>query len=230
MHGNDGTSSGSGILTALQKSILEMLSREDPSLFLTGGSALGEFYLHHRRSQDLHLFTTDEQAFAHSERLVTHVARKLDLTASILRTGAGFRRFLLEKGGEQIVLDIVHDTVPQIDPGKGVLDGIQVDTFREIAVNKVCALLSRSEVKDLVDLYFISRKGLDPVDLLPLGGRKDGGLTPAALAYSLSRIPLDSLPADMVVAVSREEVSAFRDGLVDRLTELAVPGRRKPAP
>lgn len=39
-----------------------------------------------------------------------------------------------------------------IDPEKTAFGAVRVDTLREIAANKICTLLSRSEIKDLVDL------------------------------------------------------------------------------
>ena len=38
---------------------------------------------------------------------------------------------------------------------------VRVDTLREIAANKICTLLSRSEIKDLVDLEALISAGID---------------------------------------------------------------------
>jgi len=49
-----------GIITKLQKEILFIFSKLADSriFYLTGGTALAEFYLGHRKSFDLDLFTT----------------------------------------------------------------------------------------------------------------------------------------------------------------------------
>lgn len=54
---------GKGILTPLQKEVLGILGQmQDISgFYLTGGTALAEFYLGHRQSFDLDLFTTEER-------------------------------------------------------------------------------------------------------------------------------------------------------------------------
>jgi len=50
-----------GIITELQKEILKAFSRipDSSAFYLTGGTALAEFYLAHRKSYDLDLFTTE---------------------------------------------------------------------------------------------------------------------------------------------------------------------------
>lgn len=53
-----------GLLSPLQKRILASLS-QIPDLiqfYLTGGTALAEFYLGHRKSFDLDIFTGEESA------------------------------------------------------------------------------------------------------------------------------------------------------------------------
>ena len=56
---------GKGIITDLQRKILLVFSEIPGSemFYLTDGTALAEFYLAHRRSYDLDLFTT-EKGFA----------------------------------------------------------------------------------------------------------------------------------------------------------------------
>ena len=83
------------VLTRLQR---EFLSRffSQPSgqaFYLTGGVALSEFYLHHRLSQDLDLFTQSPQAFEASEN---------DLVAAAREIGAGVIRFHPPKPGDNL--------------------------------------------------------------------------------------------------------------------------------
>jgi hypothetical protein len=204
--------------------VLDRVSRDLPGFFLTGGSALGAFHLRHRTSLDLDLFTPDAHEFGIVDTVVAGAAADLGLSAKSLRTATGFRRILFEGDGEQVVVDFVLDLAPAVDPSKDVVGGLRVDTLREIAVNKLCALLGRSETKDLVDLLFIARAGVDPLGLIPLAARKDGGLTPGALAYSLTSVPLDRLPQGLVVPLDGAELREFRDRLAEALSRLAHPG------
>ena len=56
-----------GIISELQKGILNIFSNiADSKLFyLTGGTALAEFYLAHRKSFDLDIFTTEKELVLH---------------------------------------------------------------------------------------------------------------------------------------------------------------------
>lgn len=47
------------------------------------------------------------------------------------------------------------ERIPQIDEKKNEFDGVRVDTIREIMVNKICALIHRCELKDVLDLYYL---------------------------------------------------------------------------
>ena len=53
------------ILTPVQEEFLHAFfaGAAGQQFFLTGGTALAEFYLHHRFSEDIDLFTLDEEAF-----------------------------------------------------------------------------------------------------------------------------------------------------------------------
>jgi len=216
-------SKGRGILSDLQRLLLDRLQKDLPDFYLTGGSALGEFYLGHRVSQDLDLFTTRLNAFDSADVVVRNVALEFALEVSVLRSGTGFRRYLLTRGEEQLVLDVVHETVEQLDQEKPVIEGLRVDTVREITANKLCAVVGRSELKDLIDLYFIEKTGVNLLDLLNDAQRKDGGLTPATLAYTLSQISTSGRLQGLLIPVSKEDLTRFRDRLVDALTRMAFP-------
>ena len=64
--------------------------------------------------------------------------------------------------------------------------------------------------------------GLSLTDALAAGERKDGGLTPAQLAWVLSQITIGddtTLPG----GVAPPELREYLDGLIERLTRLAHP-------
>ncbi len=142
------------------------------------------------------------------------------------RTWPGFRRMRVQHGEESTLVDIVHDTVAQLVPlnSKPFIMHHRVDAIEEITANKLCAILGRSDVKDLVDLFFISRLGIDVLVFLPEASRKDAGMDPSTLAWVLSGIGLDLSSLDLVRPLSVQELGAFRDTLVERLLKLAWPG------
>lgn len=105
-----------------------------------------------------------------------------------LQTSPDFRRLLLRRGESAIVVDLVHEYVFQIDRVKRVVNGIRLDTPEEIFANKLCALLSRSEVRDLVDVRALEMAGHSIDSAIDAATKKDSGFTPAQLAWVLSEI------------------------------------------
>ena len=50
-------------LYSLQDKVLHLLSGKLGGFYLTGGTALGRFYLNHRYSEDLYFFTNNSESF-----------------------------------------------------------------------------------------------------------------------------------------------------------------------
>jgi predicted nucleotidyltransferase component of viral defense system len=209
-------------LNRLQRDLLEAFFAREQRFFLTGGAALVGFYLHHRQTLDLDLFTTEDH-LEDGEAALFDAAQELGATVERMRTSTSFRRFLVGRGNESVVVDIVRDLAPQIDIEKPVRDGIRIDSPREIMANKLCTLLSRGELRDLVDVMALEKAGHRVEEHLELAARKDAGLTPAQLAWVLSQLEIGedaSPPGD----VSPEDLREYLDDLVRRLSEAAYPG------
>jgi predicted nucleotidyltransferase component of viral defense system len=208
-------------LTELQEEILRHFFDRRDEFFLTGGAALVGFHLHHRVTHDLDFFTADD-AIDEGERTLRDIAGSLSLDIETLRRSPDFRRFLLQGRSEGVVIDLVKDVSPQVLP-KMSFGRIVVDSPREILANKLCALLSRVEVRDLVDVARLEEAGLDATTVLPLAAQKDAGLTAGQLAWVLSAFPIgDTTASDY--GMSQKELLDFRDSLISRLTAAAFPG------
>jgi hypothetical protein len=68
----------------------------------------------------------------------------------------------------------------------------------EILANKLTALVDRAEERDLVDVMFLERAGYSLENALAAALAKDGGCTPATIAWLLSEVSIPdgiSLPA-----------------------------------
>lgn len=207
-------------LTGLQDLILRHFFARRDEFFLTGGAALARFHLRHRVTHDLDLFTT-KGVLDEGERTLHEIAASLSLDIETLRRSPHFRRFLVRGPAEAVVVDLVNDLAPQLRE-KIVLEGIVVDSAEEILANKLCALLSRIEIRDLVDVAKLEEAGLDPIAAVNLARLKDGGMSPSQLAWVLSTFPI---PADVesTFGISRDELDAFRRSLIQRLTAAAFP-------
>lgn len=208
-------------LDSFQRGVLDAFFRRESRFFLTGGAALAGFHLGHRETKDLDLFTT-EDLLEEGVAALRETAGELAASVEAIRTAPDFRRFLLRRGTESVIVDLVRDKAPQLFTEKPVIGTVRVDPVEEILANKLCALLSRGEVRDLVDVRAIELAGLRVEDLLGPAARKDGGLTPGQLAWVLSQIEIgeDALPPG---GVTPGELRAYLRDLERRLTALALP-------
>ena len=146
--------------TKEQKIILDLISKTEAltkDFYFTGGTALSEFYLHHRYSDDLDFFTD----------------KKLDqqLIFTLMSEWGDTHHFRFTSRFVQVVyrfeLTFPNKTLLKVDFGyfpykrleKGIrYQNLPVDSQRDIATNKITTINQRTEVKDFVDLYFLLKK------------------------------------------------------------------------
>jgi len=209
-------------LTALQDEILRRFFAGRREFFLTGGAALVGFHLHHRETHDLDLFSAAASSIEDAERTLVQIAQELGMGLETLRRSPSFLRLLMKGNEEGLVIDVVHDETPQLYE-KVLFGTIIVDSLAEILANKLCTLLSRVEVRDLVDVATLAKAGFDPIAAIPAASQKDGGMTASQLAWVLSSFPIP-LDESLLHGVPRQELLEFRDHLVAKLTALAFPG------
>lgn len=214
----------SNACTPLKRDFLRAWFAQERRFFLTGGSALGLFYLDHRRSYDLDLFTCEEVEGKEVQSLVQRTAAQIGAECAALRSAPDFHRFRLTRGEEREVIDVVVDRAPQLDAEKMDFEGIRVDTVREIIANKLTTLLSRTELKDVVDLYFLEKAGHDLLAAFPDARAKDGGWEPAVVSMLLDDLRVTELPAWMIKELAPSDLAAFLHRLRLAIAAQALPG------
>lgn len=212
------------LLSPFQRQLLEAFFRHERRFFLTGGAALAGFHLGHRRTQDLDFFVNsdDPEILTEAEGALERAATELGCTVESTRTAPNFRRRLVKRTDESVIVDLVRDVIPPLAE-KVVVSGIVVDSPREILANKLCTLLSRSELRDLVDVRALEQSGLSIEAALSDASRKDAGLTAATLLEVLSQITIGP-DATLPGAVPADEMNEWIEDLRHRLRRLAWPG------
>ncbi len=140
---------GKKTLNNLQNDFLREFFGRENDFYLTGDAALVGFYLGHLETHDLDLFTLENDTGS-GFRLVNEAAKELNASVEPIQTSSDFRHLLIKRNDEAIVVDLEREYVFQISKEKPVINGIRVDSPEEIFANKLCALLSRSEIRDLV--------------------------------------------------------------------------------
>jgi Nucleotidyl transferase AbiEii toxin, Type IV TA system len=173
--------------------------------------------LKHRQTEDLDLFTTDDGGMSESDRRVRGTAAEIGATVESVQSHPDFKRYLVRTEAESAIVDVVRDRAPQLYP-KVARDGILTDTVEEIVANKLCALVGRSEVRDLVDLYFLERAGYPAERFVGDAARKDAGVTAATIAWLLSGL---AIPATLPAGLESDTLGAFARNLEERMRRLA---------
>ena len=208
-------------LTTLQADLLEAFFRHEDRFYLTGGGALAGYHLGHRETHDLDLFAL-APIMDDGVRALRQAAADVGASWEEVLTAPEFRRVLLSREQESVIVDLVIEHAEQVQPEKPSHGRVRVDPAEEIFANKLCALLGRSEVRDLVDVRALDQLGLSLSDALAAGQRKDGGLTPGQLAWVLSQIAIEDA-AELPGGVSPGELRDYLRFLVGELARLAHP-------
>lgn len=214
--------SSSDRLTLLQRELLEAFFAREQGFYLTGGAALAGFYLRHRETTDLDLFADRSDDFDRGTPILRDAAASLGAEVVVRQDAPGFRRFVVSRGSDAVLVDLVWERVPPVHAQKLTIRGIRIDPIEEILVNKLTAVVSRVEERDLVDLLKLEQAGYRVESALAGALQKDGGCTPAALAWVLSQVAVPdgaSLPA----GVSPAELRAYLVDLKTRLLKASAP-------
>jgi predicted nucleotidyltransferase component of viral defense system len=223
------------ILTPLQHKVLTSFFQNDlgrRGYYLTGGTALAEFYLHHRHSDDLDFFTRKQDRLDQDFRYFLDLIPSLGLTiSSNTMSGEYLKLFVRIEGSnqEELKIEFARD-VPALMAQSIVRDGMVIDSFEDIAINKICAVLSRqpSEPKDFYDLYFILKESQFTLDYLISRAREkealldteDGVLLFAANLLSVQNLKLmRELEPKIIKPVSAEELHDFLFPLATELSQ-----------
>jgi Nucleotidyl transferase AbiEii toxin, Type IV TA system len=189
---------------------------------LAGGAALAGAYLGHRTTGDIDLFFHDAEPMRQLVVALSEVARRAGMKSEILRDARELVRARVSFSDRATELDLVYEPLEDVEPPPPPLEGIVVESLADLRAAKITCILSRSEPRDLVDLYFLDKAGHAPENDLGHALRKDAGIDPGVLAWLLSSFPMEPLPS-MLLPLSAEELRRFRDALAERLRRIAIP-------
>lgn len=170
-----------------QRRILFRLFNHEPikqNFFLTGGTALSVFYLHHRHSKDIDLFSVIQPEFDRIEAWTKNEWPK-GFTTLVKEP------YILSVYLNEIKVDFVHDRLSFNDKKIKYQtkddNFILIDTLRNLASNKFCTLTSRHEPKDFIDFYFINKMKLLDIDSIYKDARLKEGMfdDPPMVSYQV---------------------------------------------
>lgn len=149
------------ILTNHQKVILDEVSRNDffrKKFYFTGGTALSEFYLHHRYSEDLDFFTEDVLDTRYLFQWLKLLSVKYHFSFKTKSPFPSLYQCLLRFSPQyELKVDFSKYYGKRVEKGLRY-NGFAVDSLLDIAINKIATIQQRATVKDFVDYYFLLKK------------------------------------------------------------------------
>jgi len=205
---------GKGILSEIQKRVLGSFQKNpDASYFyLTGGTALAEFYLGHRKSYDLDLFTAEAGLILPFSGIVAEGLKRDGLSVTTIRRFSSFAEFEAAYENENTKIQLAYDSPFRFEEPVDSELGIKINDYKDIIVDKLLALFGRAEPRDAVDLFFILRKETIE-DLTELAANKDPGFDLYWMAVALRKVKdfpdeITRWPVEMLVEVNARELKA----------------------
>ncbi len=153
---------GKTILTPKQLNFLELaasVSGITKRFYLTGGTALAEFYLQHRLSEDIDLFCEDSEVQVDAvESFLKKIGPRLGFKKIARSQFLGlFSYVLVFDDGEKLKVDFNYYPFPRIAKGKKFKQ-LEIDSLYDISANKVHTIFMKPRSRDYVDLYFILKR------------------------------------------------------------------------
>lgn len=181
-------------LYPLQDAVLAVIGRLDTGFYLTGGTAVSRAYCQHRYSDDLDLFVNDDPSFSlWGERIIFSLTQETAWQCQVNQRDDRFMRLTVVQGEVWLKIELIND-VPshigeiQVHPVLG-----RVDSIENLLANKLTAVLSRQEPKDLADIWALTQQhNVSITTAITDAQSKAAGIFPVALA----RVLLSTTAAD----------------------------------
>lgn len=208
---------GKTILTSKQSEFLELAQSDNQIIkhfYLTGGTALAEFYLHHRLSEDIDLFTEKQEV---DQTLTDALLKKVSSKLYIVKINRSqfmglFSYHLTYENGAELKVDFNYYPFPRIEQG-AKFGNLSVDSLVDIAANKIHTLFMKPRTRDYIDFYCIfQQQNMDLGKLILLAKAKfDWDIDKMNLANQFIRvkdIKLEDYPK-VLIPFNIEEMEAF---------------------
>ena len=216
-----------GVLSDVQKLALKTFAKlpDSDKFYLTGGTALAEFYLGHRRSFDLDLFTVEPGVIVPFSRIAERGFSQVGFAVEVVRRLESFTEIEIRWKNEPLRVQFALDSPFRFAPPVATPLGL-VNDFQDLVVDKTLAFFGRAEPRDAVDLYFILQDA-DIWELLRLAVKKDPGFDMYWFAIALEKVEgypnePDRWPVEMLTSFSpqglKDVFSAIKREIMRRIS------------
>lgn len=177
-------------LYRLQDRVLDVLFSVQTGFYLTGGTCLHRFHVEQRFSDDLDLFSSDNNLFREDVRTLINRLRQAAIAFHVVVDTRDFVRIFVEHA---LKVDLVNDRVYRLGTNLPGSRGIVLDNIPNIAANKICAIMGRDEPKDVFDLYSIFKTSEQDWPTIITAAQKKCAWDMESLEFRLRSFPLNLL-------------------------------------
>ncbi len=125
--------------------------------YFTGGTALSEYYLQHRYSDDFDFFSETSYEGEIVSNHIRTLSKKLHFEYSAERIDRLFTFQIVFSNNTKIKVDFSHYEGNRVEKGESFRK-MPIDSLFDIAINKIMCVQQREQVKDFVDLYFLLKE------------------------------------------------------------------------
>jgi len=203
--------SSKGIVTELQRDILHAFSYipDSQSFYLSGGTALADFYLAHRKSFDLDLFTPENGLVLPFSRILEKEFEER-FSMRVIRRLESYVEYELGIGAESTRVQLAYDSPYRFgEPIESDLK-VKVNDYQDLVVDKLLAFFGRAEPRDAIDLFFILERE-DIWELARSAEKKDPGFDLYWLAIALEKVrdfpdDISTWPIEMIKEVNPRQL------------------------
>ncbi len=160
---------GQTILTAVQQKALSIIASDavvKKHFYLSGGTALAEYYLHHRLSEDLDFFSEIDIDTLWLNTFTKKI--KAAVGASTVDSQKSFNRNLIFFHVKRTILKIEFTYYPFAQIEKPMIKNmLRIDSLLDIAVNKFFTIYQKPVSRHFIDLFCILQSSDIQWDSLP---------------------------------------------------------------
>lgn len=203
---------GKGIITPIQRDLLFEFGKipETASFYLTGGTALAEFYLGHRRSYDLDLFTGEGNLIIPFARVLEGKLLREQYVFNVIRRFESFVEIEVKREDESIMLHLAYDAPFRFEAPNPSEFGIMINDYQDLIVDKLLTFFGRWKHRDAIDLFLILRS--EPIEtLMEMARQKDPGFDLYWFSAALKEVgefpdEIGQWPVDLLVEVDAKEI------------------------
>lgn len=205
------------IISKVQTTILKLFGEiaDSDQFYLTGGTALAYFYLHHRKSNDLDFFTSTSDLVLPFSRTLEEKLIANRISVERRRSMHSFVEFWVKQGEESTIIQLAQDAAFRFEPPtpSSEFPNLKVDNLSDVASNKLLALFGRAMLRDFIDIFFLVKTGkFSQSSLIENAQKKDPGFDLYWLGIAFERIrTFDSQSQELLLLLKPLKFSDLTD-------------------